>query len=48
MIWGLGLNNALKEKALIVGKWLVAEKSGEASVARRTRVPFETLATQKG
>ena len=41
-------NNSLKEKALIVGKWLVAEKSGEASVARRTRVPFETLATQKG
>jgi hypothetical protein len=38
----------LKEKELIVGKWLVAEKFGEASVAGRTRASSGTLATRKG
>lgn len=41
-------HNSLEEKELIVGKWIVAEKSGEASVAGRTRASSGTLATRKG
>lgn len=38
----------LKDKDLIVGKWLVAEKFGEASVAGKTRASSWTLAARKG